>query len=162
MGMEVIGRQPKNKIGEYFRRSVWGWHPLADYVLQIAPDTASACKDWHTNDQDGLNAKHSVKLAEVLQREVAAGRAAKYVHRRNSILAAMPDEECPICKGAKKQPPGIGGELCVARELAKIPSCGYCKSTGRARPWDTNYHLTVSDIEMFAAFLENCGGFAIC
>jgi hypothetical protein len=148
MGMDVIGRQPKNKIGEYFRRNVWGWHPLADYVLQVAPDTASACKYWHSNDGDGLNAKRSVELAKVLRCEIAAGRAAKYVHRRSSILATAPDEECLICAGTGKHP--ACGE-----------PCNWCRATGRGRPWATNYHLTVSDIEMFAAFLENCGGFAI-
>jgi hypothetical protein len=161
MGMDVIGRQPKNKRGEYFRRNVWGWRPLADYVLRVAPDTASACRGWHFNDGDGLNQRQSLELAEVLRNEIASGRAAKYVHRRNSILAAMPDEECPICKGTDKQPPKADGEYIVARELAKTSPCDHCKSTRRARPWATLYHLDVCDIEEFASFLEDCGGFCI-
>lgn len=60
MGMDVIGKRPTSKAGEYFRRNVWHWHPLADYIVTIAPDTASSCKRWHTNEGDGLNAKQSV------------------------------------------------------------------------------------------------------
>ncbi len=28
MGMDVIGRNPKNKTGEYFRANVWSWRPI--------------------------------------------------------------------------------------------------------------------------------------
>ena len=34
-------------------------------------------------------------------------------------------------------------------------------STGKVRPWGCNYHLDVDDLNEFAAFLEDCGGFAI-
>lgn len=161
MGMDVFGKRPTSKAGEYFRSNVWHWHPLADYIMTVAPDTASSCKRWHTNEGDGLNAKQSVELAKILRSEVASCRATKYVHRRDSILASMPDEECPICEGTTKQPPGAGGEYVVARELAKISPCGHCESTRKARPWATLYHLEVRDIQEFASFLEDCGGFVI-
>ena len=86
MGMDVIVRQPKNKRGEYFRRSVWGWHPLADYVLQVAPDTASACRHWHTNDGDGLNKRQSAKLSEVLRNELAFGRAGECLELAHALI----------------------------------------------------------------------------
>ena len=28
MGMDVIGRKPKNKTGEYFRANVWSYRPI--------------------------------------------------------------------------------------------------------------------------------------
>jgi hypothetical protein len=161
MGMDVIGTKPTGKAGEYFRRNIWHWHPLADYIITVAPDSAASCKHWHFNDGDGLNAKQSAELAEVLHREIASGRAAKYIHRRNSILANMPDEECPICKETNNHPSGSGGEVIVARELARLSGCSHCSSTGRARPWATLYGLNLRDIEEFAGFLEGCGGFEI-
>ncbi len=158
MGMDVIGRQPKNKIAEYFRRNVWGWHPLADYVLQVAPDTASACKHWHTNDGDGLNAKPSVELAEVLRREIAAGRAAKYVHRRNSILATMPDEECPICEGTGT--PGLWRALQLLPRHRQGTPMGYKLSSNSLRHrdvrrlsrelWRILYLLTSKQTKIYA------------
>ena len=55
MGMDVIGKNPKNETGEYFRNNVWGWGPLATYVCQVAPEITAKCKYWQSNDGDGLN-----------------------------------------------------------------------------------------------------------
>ena len=38
MGMDVYGRKPKNETGEYFRRNVWGWHPLWEYCCEANPE----------------------------------------------------------------------------------------------------------------------------
>ena len=43
MGMDVTGNNPKTDAGVYFRRNVWGWHPLAELVCKLAPDIASHC-----------------------------------------------------------------------------------------------------------------------
>jgi hypothetical protein len=154
MGMDVIGVKPTSETGEYFRRNVWRWHPLAEYIMQVAPDTAAACEHWHTNDGAGLNRKASVELARILREEITSGRALKLVHRRNSILSNLPDEECWVCAGTGKrtEPPNVGaGEL----------PCNGCEATGKVRPDETFFHLDLSDIEEFASFLENCGGFVI-
>src|SRR5439155_5559768 len=37
----VIGRPP---AGRYFRRSVWGWRPLAQLVTTLCPKQSSACR----------------------------------------------------------------------------------------------------------------------
>ena len=31
MTMDVMGKHPTTEAGEYFRRSVWCWHPLAEF-----------------------------------------------------------------------------------------------------------------------------------
>ena len=51
MGMDVYGYNGD----AYFRRSVWGWHPLATLITDLEPDIASDCRRWHTNDGDGLH-----------------------------------------------------------------------------------------------------------
>jgi hypothetical protein len=38
MGMDVFGKAPTRKVGEYFRSNVWYWHPLWHYCEEIAPD----------------------------------------------------------------------------------------------------------------------------
>jgi hypothetical protein len=78
MGMDVFGRKPTNKQGEYFRNSIWGWHPLASYVCVVAPEFADHCENWHTNDGDGLNAEDSAALADKLQQEIDSGRTERF------------------------------------------------------------------------------------
>jgi len=38
MGMEIFGTNPNNPCGKYFGITAWGWHPLATYVREVAPD----------------------------------------------------------------------------------------------------------------------------
>ena len=37
MGMDVYGNKPKNQRGKYFGLNSAGWHPLADYMCEVAP-----------------------------------------------------------------------------------------------------------------------------
>jgi hypothetical protein len=70
MGFDILGRAPSTKEGEYFRNSVWWWHPLAAYICKIVPDVACQCTHWHTNDGDGLNAECAAALADRLDAEI--------------------------------------------------------------------------------------------
>ena len=75
MGMDVYGNAPTTKEGEYFRRNIWGWHPLAVVVQTLAPAITRPCVNWHSNDGDGLDAEGATKLADALEAAIADGRA---------------------------------------------------------------------------------------
>ena len=81
MGMDVCGMKPTSKVGRYFGRPAWTWHPLADCVLALAPLEASGCRDWHCNDGDGLEAAQSVKLADKLDALIESGAVAGYIEK---------------------------------------------------------------------------------
>ena len=147
MGMDVYGQNPANKTGEYFRRNIWGWRPLADYTTKAAPDITAGCRYWHTNDSDGLDATQSVKLADALQTEVDSGRTADYVEERDAALAALPRVECWLCHGA-----GIS---------VGLKSCNGCEGLGDTEHSDTHYPLYVEDVQQWITFLRSCGGFKI-
>ena len=38
MGMDVFGRNPSSKAGEYFRANVWSWRPIHDLVIRLCSD----------------------------------------------------------------------------------------------------------------------------
>jgi hypothetical protein len=42
------------------------------------------------------------------------------------------------------------------------PECHTCKGSGMQRNWNANYHIDVENIQNFAEFLIDCGGFQIC
>lgn len=155
MGMDVFGKSPVSPKGEYFRCSVWGWHPLWTYCEETAPEITDKVVYGHSNDGDGLCAEDSIALSRHLREEIAAGRTAKYVRERNDRLASLPDERCRICDGTGRRlpPPEVGaGEL----------PCNGCNSRGKVRPSGTHYGLDVQDVAEFAEFLSDCGGFEIC
>ena len=151
MGMDVHG------IGNpdaYFRRSIWSWRPLADYVVFAAPDITQHCANWQSNDGDGLDAAQSLALADRLELQLQSGQTAAYVARRDAELARLPNEECRICGGAGKRlpPPDVG---------PCDQPCNGCDGVGSVRPYEAWYSLSVDDVVEFAAFLRQCGGFEI-
>lgn len=174
MGMDVYGRKPTTEAGEYFRRNMWGWRPLAEFVIEKAPEIARYCQHWHSNDGDGLNAAKSRELAGVLRRMVASGEAAEYVTLRDAKLKALPRETCECCDGTGIRTDAIGvemkmPELIVSRKngneqnprLGQTGWCNGCGGWGSREPTAAWYRLDVNDLTEFAEFLEGCGGFKI-
>ena len=173
MGMDVFGKAPTNETGKYFRRNVWGWHPLADLCSDLAPEICKGCKEWHTNDGDGLGKRASQKLAKVLKEKLADGSIAAYVEARRVSLAALQKQPCPFCKGTGKNPQPLAKDsgqrvemlvvsLLNAAASEKTGVCGVCEGTGHMRPMENGYQVDAEDVAEFAAFLEACGGFEIC
>tara|TARA_B100001245_G_C22648104_1_gene318335 strand:+ start:101 stop:568 length:468 start_codon:yes stop_codon:yes gene_type:complete len=154
MGMDVYGKNPINESGKYFRNNVWYWRPLATYACDIAPDITKHCEHWQSNDGDGLNKTHSMKLAAKIREDLTSGTASVYEQAYRTRIQAMPDEKCTFCNGTgyRKDLPGYGGET---------KPCNGCDSTGKVRPDEAHYPFELSNVKEFANFLENCGGFEI-
>lgn len=173
MGMDVFGKAPANETGRYFRRNVWGWHPLADLCNDLAPDICEGCERWHDNGGDGLGKRASQKLAKVLRAKLADGGVAAYVEARQASLAALQALPCAFCKGTGKNPKPLAKvsgqrvEVLLMSLLNAVTSeatgeCGVCQGTGKSRPMESGYQVDAEDVAEFAAFLEACGGFEIC
>lgn len=172
MGMDVYGKNPASKTGEYFRRNVWGWHPLWQYVENVYPEIAEMVEHGHTNDGDGLDAKASAVLAELLMRDYKEGLAETYVEARNKAISEMEMPECRLCEGTGIRSDNIGIENGMpTKELKpdvqiivgrKKGWCNACDGLGKTEPWEANYHLEADDVKEFAEFLAECGGFEIC
>ena len=154
MGMDLHGRCPRSEEGRYFRANVWTWHILAEYVQKAVPEIASRCRQWHTNDGDGLGDGDSLALAERLDEEIKSGRCAEFVRAFEEGKRTAPDEPCEVCDGTGyRQPPpesGAGTQFCTA-----------CDGLGQRPAGVRSYRLSVEDVEAFAAFLTDCGGFTI-
>jgi hypothetical protein len=154
MGMDVYGRKPKSEVGEYFRRNVWGWHPLWSYCENVHEDLVSSVEGGHYNSGDGLSAQKSVKLAKALKEDLRSGNALKYIELRDKMLAELPDEDCTYCDQD-------GNRTWSEGENQVVKVCNACSGKKKIRPFETHYFLSVEDIRDFADFLEDCGGFNI-
>jgi len=172
MGMDVYGKNPKSEAGSYFRRNVWGWHPLWDYVENQHPEIAELVEYAHSNDGDGLDEEKSLELAKLLMEDYNSGRVAEYIAERNKALSELPFEDCHICEGTGIRTDEIGKEAGwdtkeLEPDIAIIVgrtkgSCNACGGVGKRENWATNYYLEEDDIKEFADFLVECGGFEIC
>lgn len=153
MGMDVYGVDPKTEDGEYFRRNVWGWHPLWEYVENQHPEIANLVEHAHSNDGDGLDAESSVRLAELLMNDYNSGIALEYCTNRNKELAELPKEPCTYCEQT-----GVRDY----KEDGNFSTCNSCEGKGEREAFATWYSLEHEDIRDFAKFLYDCGGFEIC
>lgn len=172
MGMDVYGKEPATEKGTYFRRNVWGWRPLWQYVEDNHPEIAELVKYAQSNDGDGLNKAKSLQLAKLLNEDVISGKTKEYVQSRNEYLANLPLLDCELCgaTGIRTDEIGIQNGM-PERELSPEHAslygrtkgyCNGCGGAGKKEDWQTSYYLDESDVVEFAEFLEHCGGFEIC
>lgn len=157
MGMDVMGRNATSEVGSYFRRNVWGWRPLWNYVADMHADIAAKVEHGHSNDGDGLDAADSYELGLKLYNDIADGAAARYVAERDETIAAMPSKPCEYCGATGVRTDAVGVEM----GMDKKKWCNACDGKGSVRPWEASYSLTVEDVREFADFLVDCGGFNI-
>jgi hypothetical protein len=149
MGMDVYGVKPTAAEGEYFRRNVWGWRPLADLCLELAPDECSGCTYWHTNDGDGLDDIGAKRLSAKLLVLIADGSVKAYIAIREAAIANLPRETCPRCKG-------------TGNSSNRDERCKFCDGNGTVKAFAAHYGVTEECVKEFASFLATCGGFSIC
>ncbi len=128
-------------------------------IASRAPDICAACRYWHSNDRDGLDAAEAFALAEALQREIDAGRTETYARRYASEQELMPNEPCDICAGTGVRTLGPHRGAGDLRE--GCIKCNSCQRAGYVRAWATHYPFSTENVAAFVAFLRESGGFAI-
>lgn len=170
MGMDVFGKHPTSEEGRYFRRSVWGWRPLAQCLTTLAPKETAGCRYWQSNDGDGLDAAGSIRLAAKIKALQGRGMIRAYVKTRNEALDRLPDEPCRFCDGSGVRRDKVGVEMGQPSLVIGDPThprhgetgwCNGCDGVGHVRPHEAAYTLDEEDVEDFRRFLEACGGFEI-
>ena len=161
--------------GVYFRNNVWWWRPLWNYCWYIAEellernlrvkeygtdedgDTDFEKYEWkpatydegHGNSGVGLDAEHAKELGEMLMATVADGSALQYQADYMQMLEDMPLETCTYCNGNN-------------RGRNKMKDCNVCGGTGKVKNFNTQYPFDVDNVEEFAKFCIESGGFEIC
>lgn len=156
MGMDVYGQDPTDPKGEYFRASVWGWHPLWTLCEDLAPHITDGVEYGHSNDGDGLGAIDAVRLANELTRRLDSGDVDLYITQRQEWLDSLPLEECIHCQGTGTRHDGLS----IGRETPDF-QCNACGGEGKVKSFHTHYSLRKEFVEEFRDFLAHCGGFKI-
>jgi hypothetical protein len=171
MGMDVYGNNPISERGEYFRNNVWWWRPLWDFCQEVAPELVSDVQG-HTNDGDGLDEEGAKALANILTISLAEGVVDTYEVKRKEYLASLPKEDCNLCDSTGIRTDDIGKEhgmdiqvLSDAEASALGRTIGYCNGcsgNGWKDSWETHYPFEKANVQEFAEFLADSGGFKIC
>ena len=166
----------KDNPGIYFRNNVWWWRPLWNYCYAVAEDiiepnmrrmeykydddndepiyeesqwVKSDFDSGHCNDGSGLDGKHARLLGNRLMETIADGTAIKYQADYLQHMQDISKDTCSICNGNN-----IGN--------TKKKDCKKCDGTGETESFDKNYPFDVDNVERFALFCIESGGFEIC
>jgi len=191
MGMDVYGLKPKTVVGEYFRNSIWSWHPLWDYCCFVDNTLVEKVPNAHSNDGDGLNAVDSRQLGFKLIETIESGLAASYILAYDEHVKSLQKEPCYCTKPSNietlettlqmfltsiAEAQSFSATTSLQESYAPtdpIPfpnqkdqplknDCASCQGTGLVDNFLSNYPLNINNIELFAKFLIDCGGFQIC
>ncbi len=66
MGMDVFGKNPTSKDGEYFRANVWSWRPIHQLCETVLKKQLPG---WAFNDGEGLETQEECnQLADALEK----------------------------------------------------------------------------------------------
>jgi hypothetical protein len=172
MGMDVYGKNAKTKKGEYFRNNVWWWHPLWEYCVTTHGEIAGKVDNGHSNDGDGLDAEMATALGVALMSDIESGLVKKYEDEYRLALSELPMPECQWCAGTgiRSDDVGIVNDM-PNKELEQAEAivlgrthgwCNACKGHGKTLAWSANYPFSTENVQEFAEFLLDCGGFEIC
>jgi hypothetical protein len=171
MGMDVYGNNPISEKGEYFRNNVWWWRPLWDFCEEIAPELTQGV-NGHYNDGDGLDEEGAKALANILTISLSEGVVDTYEQKRKEYLDSLPKEPCKYCEATGVRTDNVGVEhgmdvqvLSDAEASALGRTIGYCngcQGKGVTDSWETHYPFSRTNVEEFAEFLADSGGFKIC
>ena len=123
----------ENNPGVYFRNNCWWWRSLWDYVCNECDDILSE-RDWesgHYNDGHTISEEKAVQIGKRLNELIESGKAQAYVD-------AYEQER----KEAEEANKGL-------------------KSSDEGYNWAESYPLDLDNIQRFAVFCSESGGFQI-
>jgi hypothetical protein len=171
MGIEIYGLRPTSPFGTSFNRTIWRWRPIWDYVVNTHPDLALKVEAPYYPDGDGLDEIDSTELAGRLKKEIEAGAVEEYARTLTEFANLVPDMQCTVCGGSGVRRDSAGRTLKM-HEIELEPDaavrlgrgrgwCDGCDGVGSTGRLLEVYAFDEDDLERFAMFLIDSGGFEI-
>tara|TARA_Y100000031_G_C8143147_1_gene348594 strand:- start:376 stop:900 length:525 start_codon:yes stop_codon:yes gene_type:complete len=174
MGFDLYGKRFNGNETEdtYFRNNVWWWSPLWSYVTDTC-DCLSK-KDIQRgffNEGHFISKKKSKKIATTLFKELKSNRTQTYKSDYYKEIESLPLEDCEYCNGTGTRTDKIDKEHGWDVETPYSEDCNGCNTEdsrkegipiGKRKNWLCSYGFAIDNVETFAKFCKESGGFEIC
>ena len=164
---ELQSEWENNNPGNYFRNNVWWWRPLWTFTCDHCADflTEDDMNGGCYNDSYIITEDKAVAIAERLYEALKEPETQEYL-----------DNHMKVIEKAKKHNEMIDQEKKALDEIAvaitgdkDIAPINYPKDLKKKfdelqkrRDWASSYPINRENIENFARFAEQSGGFSIC
>ena len=90
MGRDLRGRDYTSPEGRALSLNEWSWGILVKFVWMFAANEAALCKDWETDDTDGMTADDTAKLVAKLKNARDRGAVANFISAHAREFSAEP------------------------------------------------------------------------
>ena len=172
MGMDVFGINPKSEQGEYFRNNVWWWRPLWEYVCSRVEMPDELVEAGHLNMGAEIDEDWATLIAGHLSDDIESGAVDHYQEMFDRHKASYPMTDCDLCDATGIRQDGIGRangmpdvelDPTIARVVGRTHGwCNACNGYGKQEPVQMWYHFDTENVQRFAEFCAESGGFTIC
>jgi len=137
--------------GIHFRNNCWDWRPLWQFVWDRFDDilTEEDMKNGEDNSGHEIDKHKAMEIGVELTAMLESGRIKAYSDRYEADIKALPKVVCTICNGNN-------------HGKRKKKDCNACNKTGKRDDWAASYPFYVENVEEFARFCLESGGFSIC
>ena len=164
---KLVDKEEANNPGRYFRNNVWFWRPLWAFVCESCDDILSLDDaDGGTyNDGQVISKTKAVKIGKRLSELLADGTVDE-IHRKNELDRARADvlnkvveEKLEKLKETVKKE--TGKEDLVPAKYPEPYKTQWNEIYG-TKSWTSDYPFHKENVENFARFCLQSGGFEIC
>jgi len=135
MGMDVFGRNPDSKVGEYFRANVWSWHPIHTLCIELCSDIL---------DEQMLESMAFNDGAGPEDQQTCTAMAIRFDNWLEHHASGIEIESDLQMTG--------DGRLLSSEEVAANPDL----------ETESPYSTDDDHIKEWVEFLRHCGGFQVC
>lgn len=153
MGMDVSGRHPTDKAGEYFRANVWSWRPLHTLIYMANSKMKHKIDDetmetmCHNDGAGPEDAETCVELADVLEQLLAVVN-----HKHLKAAGLRVDLENKRIGFPVERDCAVDAKGCFVGKDTKLP----------LDDLHSPYSIAFEHVREFCTFLRSCGGFEVC
>jgi DnaJ-class molecular chaperone len=154
MGFDLYAQDAKTEEASYFRNNVWWWRPLWSYVIDMNLVTDEQAERGSYNDGYLIDREQAMRIGIKLKHLISQGHTKEYEDKRQAELDALPQEKCELCHGT--------GTRNDKNTQFKDMKCNACSGKGEKESFEKNYPFSVENVEQFAQFCIESGGFTIC
>ena len=163
---DLKGQYEEDNPGYYFRNNVWFWRPLWNFVCDACDDflTDSDMSGGDTNDGHVISKTKALKIAKRLSKKLADGTVDE-IERAYALRKAKADvhnkrvqenldritKECQEMHGKDLEPANY-----------PEPFKTWWDKMYATKLWDSDYPFSKENVEYFAKFCLESGGFEIC
>ena len=155
----------QSQKGTYFRNNVWWWRPLAHYVLEYTKVIDDGEKEsWQYNDNSIIEHDEANQIAKQLRYLIKSGHTKKFANdweaRRKKIEKHNDKVEKELQEHTKQVQTKMKDSNLAPKDFPKSDHDKW-ERIYRKRNSDGSYPFSVENVEEFAEFCENSGGFTI-